>query len=101
MNRYQQAISFVIRSAVVGLAAAFVVVLIRPDLIPANRAASGTSTPTTGFADAVRRSAPAVANVYTVRWVGGPGNSGRIRSQTALGSAVVIDVEGHLVTTIT
>jgi len=96
MKRYQKAIMFVLRSTIVGLAVAFVIVLLRPELIPATRKADAALA--SGFADAVSKSAPAVANVYTVRWVGGPANIGRIRSQTALGSAVVIDAEGHLVT---
>jgi serine peptidase DegS len=87
---------------VVGLAVAFVVVLIRPQLLPVINNGNGLagSQPST-YADAVDIAAPAVANVYTRRIeTGGNGldRSGRFRVNTSIGSAVVIDPAGYLVT---
>ena len=90
-------ITFVTLSAVVGLAAAFVVVMIRPELIARRVPATGPSVPaatapepapvaaapvpdrapaveapahsTNSYADAVERAAPAVVNIYTARLV--------------------------------
>jgi len=90
-------ITFVTLSAVVGLAAAFVVVMIRPELVarrapaprpsapaatmpepapvavaPAATAAPVVETPAhsaNSYADAVERAAPAVVNIYTARLV--------------------------------
>jgi serine peptidase DegS len=87
---------FVAQMIVVGLAVAFLVVLLRPDLLPA----IGNAAPAS-YADAVEISAPAVANVYTKRLVEySPAGDERTRFnvETAFGSAVVIDPEGYLVT---
>ena len=86
---------------VVGLAAAFLVVLIRPELLPAiNRTDEPAEAPPASYADAVDISAPAVANVFTRRLVRDPNSSnpGRARLSTSIGSAVVIDAAGYLVT---
>ena len=92
---------FVVQSVVVGLAAAFVVVLVRPELLPALMPTPPASAPAASYADAVDRSAPAVASVYTRRIVQSGGSrtspSG-LRLNTSLGSAVVIDADGFLVT---
>jgi serine peptidase DegS len=90
---------FVLQSIVVGLAVAFLVVVIRPDLLPAI-GAGGYGAPAS-YADAVEFSAPAVANVYTKRLVeysSAPDERTRFRVESAVGSAVVIDPEGYLVT---
>ena len=53
------------------------------------------------YADAVDIASPSVANVYTRRLVsgdGGAGPAGRFRVNTSVGSAVIIDAEGYLVT---
>ena len=90
------------QSIVVGLAAAFVVVLVRPQLLPALESGRATvAGRPASYADAVDISAPAVANVYTRRLVAAgetSGASGRFQLNTGLGSAVVIDSEGYLVT---
>ena len=88
------------QSIVVGLAVAFVVVLIRPELLPVLDPTVSANQPA-GYADAVDRSAPAIASIYTRRLV--PGSSSlmdpdQLRLNTSLGSAVVIDPEGYLVT---
>jgi serine peptidase DegS len=88
---------FVMQSIVVGLAVAFLVVLIRPDLLPA----VGSGGAPASYADAVEISAPTVANVYTKRLVEyspATDERTRFRVETAFGSAVVIDPEGYLVT---
>src|SRR6476659_968572 len=87
-------VSFVTLSAVVGLAAAFIAVMIRPELIarrvPAPPSAPPAAAPqpapaitppapapviatpahaANSYADAVERAAPAVVNIYTARLV--------------------------------
>jgi serine peptidase DegS len=94
---------FVAESASIGLAVAFVAVMIRPQL--AGLGARSTAGPLS-FAAAVAASSPAVANVYTERTERKPGagGSGNLEGQAlgvperALGSAVVIDRAGYLVT---
>jgi serine peptidase DegS len=96
--KFKSALIFLLQSIVVGLAVAFVVVLVRPDLMPGlpNNNPSPAS-----YADAVSISAASVANIYTKRLVqetdaetGRP----RFRIETAFASAVVLDEEGYLVT---
>ena len=102
MARLKPALIFLLQSVVVGLAAAFIVVLLRPELLPAlgNNSGPNGRAPAS-YADAVDISGPSVANVYTRRLVRS-GESGdgtaRYRSNSTLGSAVVIDPEGYLVT---
>ena len=101
MARLKPVLIFLIQSVVVGLAAAFVVVLVRSQLLPAIDIGAGIVTgQPASYADAVDIAAPAVANVYTRRLMPntGPGGSGRFRVNTSVGSAVVIDTEGYLVT---
>ncbi len=91
------AVSFVARSITVGLAVAFLVVLVKPDLVAPPAESPGT--PVASFADAVAASSPAVANIYTERTLTAPGiGIGRALRGGFLGSAVVIDQEGYLVT---
>jgi serine peptidase DegS len=88
------------QSITVGLAVAFVVVLLRPELLPVLNPAPQTGRPAS-YADAVDRGAPAVASVYTRRVVQTDTTSAadtRFRLNTSLGSAVIIDAEGYLVT---
>jgi len=99
--RLKPVLVFLLQSVVVGLAAAFVAVLIRPQLLPSTGPADPGMQPAS-YADAVAVSAPAVANVYTRRLVLANADDGgaadRYRSNTSLGSAVVIDPDGYLVT---
>ncbi len=99
MAGLKSAALFVLQSIVVGLAVAFVIVLLRPDLLPALGA--GRSYAPASYADAVNISAPAVANIYTKRlseYTASPEERPRFRVETSFGSAVVIDPEGYLVT---
>ncbi len=95
----KSAVAFLLQSIVVGLAAAFLVVLIRPDLLPVSR--SPQPTPVLSYADAVDISSPAVVNVYTKRLVqdgAQPSARTRFRVSTNFASAVIIDPDGYLVT---
>jgi serine protease DegS len=99
LSGLKSALLFVLQSIVAGLAVAFVVVLIRPDLLPA-LAVSGTRAPAS-YADAVDLSAPAVANVYVkrlVEYTPVPNERTRFRVETSFGSGVIIDPEGYIVT---
>ncbi|MDJ0699672.1 MAG: trypsin-like peptidase domain-containing protein [Woeseiaceae bacterium] len=90
---------FLVQSIIVGLAVAFLVVLVRPELLPTIGAPA--EAPAMSFADAVARSAPAVANVYTKRLVtdaSAVDEDSRFRIDSSYGSAVVIDPDGYLVT---
>ena len=95
----KSALVFLLQSVVVGLAVAFLVVLVRPGLLPVlgvQRAGQPFS-----YADAVDISAPAVANVYNKRLVrdsAAEGTRARFRVSTNFASAVIIDADGYLVT---
>jgi serine protease DegS len=130
-------LTFVAGSVVGGLALAFVIVALRPELIrgratpapapaaaaPAPAAAATTPAPTApeaahgesaperaSFADAVQRAEPAVVNVYTDRVVtervapslgelfGEFLPRYRQRIERSLGSGVIVDDAGHIVT---
>jgi Do/DeqQ family serine protease len=106
----------------VGLAIAFVLVTLHPELIrpreallpPAASAlpsaTSGTAAPIT-YADAVKVAAPAVVNIYTARLVTervAPSTLEEMfgdfwpryqqRIERSLGSGVIVDAQGHIVT---
>jgi Do/DeqQ family serine protease len=117
-------VSFLIRAAVVGLAAAFLVVWCRPALLgktgvppqslPVQSSATVYSRPPVvmqSFADAVARAAPAVVNIYTARVVtertqppalnqlfGDFWPSYRQRVERSLGSGVIVNDTGTIVT---
>ena len=116
-------VSFLVRAVVVGLAAAFLVVLWRPALLgaviatphPAEARATPTTARTTamtdGFADAVARAAPAVVNIYTARVVTEKTQAAPLRQlfgdywpsyrqhvERSLGSGVIVDGAGTIVT---
>jgi len=102
MARLKPVLIFLIQSVVVGLAAAFVVVLVRPQLLPAISVGNGPRPgQPVSYADAVDIAAPSVANVYTRRLISNTvpaSESDRFRVNTSVGSAVIIDSEGYLVT---
>ena len=135
LGRLSSAVIFIAGSAVGGLALAFVIVALRPDLIrsaprpappvAAPAPAASTATPAApvatspaqdappvreSYADAVERAAPAVVNVYTARLVTErltPSLSDlfgdfmpryRQRIERTLGSGVIVDKSGHIVT---
>jgi serine protease DegS len=128
-------LTFITASAIVGLAAAFIAVVVRPELIarrapapaPANPApAAPAPAPTAAvqspvpepparvvnsYAEAVERAAPAVVNIYTARLVteriqrnaieelfGDARPRFRQRLEQSLGSGVIVDRAGHVIT---
>ena len=121
LTRLGSALVFVAGSVVGGLALAFLIVALRPELIrgavrpaPAPSAAvTPSSAPLgveTSYADAVQRAAPSVVNVYTARLVtermapslgelfGEYMPRYRQRIERSLGSGVIVDKGGHIVT---
>jgi serine protease DegS len=118
----QESLKFFLKWTLVGLGAAAVLLLARCGLTNGFPAAagerdSGRDRPTGGpfahrsFADAVSRASPAVVNIYTARIVedtsrsvhrDGPLRedlpSVRKRVEGSLGSGVIVDREGHLIT---
>jgi serine protease DegS len=123
MTTLREALAFLLKWSVVGLAGAGVLLLVRPWLAGASHppavTADGSSVPVTttvtaehrrSFADAVTRAGPAVVNVYTARVVTSPrpsvGNpllrqnlpNVRQRVEGSLGSGVIVDARGHLIT---
>src|SRR6202790_1662701 len=130
MRHARTILSFLAKAAIVGLAAAFLLVWWKPALLgaaPSRRGAvtaplqSTASNPAAvtasrtvsmpSFADAVARAAPAVVNIYTARVVtertqtapldqlfGDYWPSYRQRIERSLGSGVIIDAAGTIVT---
>jgi serine protease DegS len=121
LERLGRGLTFVVGSVVGGLALAFVIVAVRPDLIrrggapviPALPAVTSPALPAPArvtYAAAVQRAAPAVVNVYTQRLVrervapslgelfGDFLPQTRQRIERTLGSGVIVDEAGHIVT---
>ena len=94
MTPYRRTAAFVGQSAAVGLAVAFVVVLVRPDVV---NLATRSSAPPSSYAGAVDASAPAVVSLRTAR-LGQRGRSATGVVDQGLGSGVVISQDGYLVT---
>lgn len=103
MHPVWKVLGFIAQSVLVGLAIAFVAVLINPDLVGlgTRRASPGPLS----FSAAVAASSPAVANIYTERNLSRSNGNGGLDKRAlgglpdrALGSAVVINQEGYLVT---
>ncbi len=112
-------VSFLLRAVVVGLAIAFLLVWWKPALLGAVPAAVQSTAPVPtrapvimqSFADAVARAAPAVVNIYTARVItertqtapidqlfGDFWPSYRQRVERSLGSGVIVDAKGTIVT---
>ena len=120
MSNWGRALALVGGSVVGGLALAFLIVALRPDLVRAPAAAApppavaprvSLQSPALTYADAVQRAAPAVVNIYTARVVRervAPTSLGELlgdewpryrqRIQNTLGSGVIVDHDGHIVT---
>jgi serine peptidase DegS len=117
----RQTATFLLRWTIVGLACAGVVLLIRPSFlgnattaVPSNSVApqAAADEPRRSFADAVGRAGPAVVNIYTARVVDAstarPDGANpllrqhlpavRQRVEGSLGSGVIVDAAGHIVT---
>jgi Do/DeqQ family serine protease len=112
-------LTFIIGWVVGGLALAFIIVALRPQLLTHIQVAApiltaAPSAPIAGhvtYAEAVERAAPAVVNIYTARLVtervtpsgldqlfGNFLPRYRQRVERSLGSGVIVDTRGHIVT---
>lgn len=121
MNKWGTALALIGGSIVLGLAIAFVLVMARPDLLkrdvpaPAPIAVAPAVAPLpparATYAEAVKRAAPAVVNIYTARLVtervapsaleqmlGDFWPRYQQRIERSLGSGVIVDAGGHIVT---
>jgi serine protease DegS len=123
MERLGRGLTFIIGSVVGGLALAFLIVAVRPDLVrreaspalpvvmPAAPLAPSRPAPArVTYAAAVERASPSVVNVYTSRVVrervapslgelfGDFLPQYRPRIERSLGSGVIVDPDGHIVT---
>jgi serine peptidase DegS len=120
LERLGRGLTFVVGSIVGGLALAFLIVAVRPDLIRRGAAPAlpmpAVSSPAlpaparVTYSAAVQRAAPAVVNVYTARLVrervapslgelfGDFLPRYRQRIERSLGSGVIVDQSGHIVT---
>jgi serine protease DegS len=127
-------LTFVSASVIVGLAAAFIAVMVRPELVARNNKSPAAAPqpapvappaapapvpavspeparPANSYAEAVERAAPAVVNIYTARLVteriqpnaieelfGDARPRYRQRLEQSLGSGVIVDDSGHVIT---
>jgi serine peptidase DegS len=120
LNRLGRGLIFIAGSVVGGLALAFLIVAVRPDLIhrgstaggalPAPAAPDAAAVAQVSYAAAVQRGAPSVVNVYAARLVtervapslgelfGDYMPRYRQRIERSLGSGVIVDDSGHIVT---
>ncbi len=115
---------FIVKAAIAGLAVAFVILALRPDLLGQSRpiveitestplhTAAGSGP--VSYADAVDAAAPAVVNVYTTKIVTERANplysdpifryffgdrlAPRQRLETSLGSGVIVSDQGYILT---
>jgi serine peptidase DegS len=95
MSPAWKAATFVAQSVAVGLALAFVAVLVKPELLGGRPTTPAVGAAPVSYASAVAASAPAVATIYAGRTLRSPSNTVGL---TLLGSGVVIDTAGHVVT---
>lgn len=115
---------FLFKATVAGLAAAFVILLLRPDLLGQQRpvvelkqspaAGTGLGSGPVSYAQAVEAAAPAVVNVYTTkivtervnplfqdplfRYFFGDKFAPRQRLESSLGSGVIVSEQGYILT---
>jgi serine protease DegS len=123
MNK-SQPLLFLFKAIVAGLAIAFVILLLRPDLLGQKRpiveilqsqtTASGLGSGPVSYAVAVEAAAPAVANIYTTKIITERANpffnnpffreffgdqlAPRQRLENSLGSGVIVSKEGYVLT---
>jgi Do/DeqQ family serine protease len=113
-------IKFLLQSVTAGLAAAFVILLIRPQWMAGLTSGPGPDGegqgPRTTYSTAVAAAAPGVVNIYTSRYVNREQNplfsdplfrrffgeylpdNPTLRRETSLGSGVVVDTAGYVLT---
>jgi len=123
MNKHNTTM-FLIKATVAGLAAAFIILLLRPDLLGQQRpiveiheSMPASGAPASGpvsYAQAVDAAAPAVVNVYTTKLVTervnpffndplfrrffGDQLAPRQRLESSLGSGVIVSGDGYVIT---
>jgi serine protease DegS len=119
--KWYRAFNFLFTSVATGLAAAFLVLLLRPDLAgteappaPKPELLERTGGPVS-YADAVQRAAPSVVNVFATkvtrekrhpifddpvfkRFFGNQATKPRIKRENSLGSGVIVDGNGYVLT---
>jgi serine protease DegS len=96
MGSLRQTLKFLIQSAVVGLAAAFVIVYLFPGLLPAGHPLRSSSPGADSYAKAVAATAPAVVNL--VGRPAAPAGFAESQAGGSLGSAVVMNGDGYVIT---
>jgi serine protease DegS len=120
--KWYRAFSFLFTSIATGLAAAFIVLLLRPDLVgrdthkaPLQPVLLARSGGPVSYADAVQRAAPAVVNVFATkltretphplfsdplfkRFFGEQASRPRLKRENSLGSGVIVDSNGYVLT---
>jgi Do/DeqQ family serine protease len=114
--RFGRALAFIVGSIVGGLALAFVIVAFRPEILGRSRVSGGAVPAVQApmrvtYAEAVERASPAVVNIYTARLVTEQIAPSRLeqlfgefwpryrrRIERSLGSGVIVDAHGHIVT---
>jgi serine protease DegS len=120
--KWYRAFTFLFTSVATGLAAAFVFLLLRPDMVGLD--SETTATPPVllardggpvSYADAVQRAAPSVVNVYATkitreqrhpllddpmfkRFFGDQAQRPRLKRENSLGSGVIVDRNGYVLT---
>ena len=91
---------FLLWPVMAGLLAAAVILALKPELYQRHTTAPHSRLQQ-GFADTVEASAPAVVNIYTRRMIPAKPSAAantRERSQQSLGSGVIVDIEGYVLT---
>jgi serine protease DegS len=119
--KWYRAFSFLFTSVATGLAAAFLVLLLRPDLVgrqvtaPTQAVLLERSGGPVSYADAVQRAAPSVVNVFATkitrtkrhplfddplfkRFFGDQTERPKIKRENSLGSGVIVDGNGYVLT---
>jgi serine protease DegS len=96
MASFRHTLTFLGQSAVLGLAAAFVVVLLYPEVLPSGHPLRGTSAGPHSYAAAVAATAPAVVNL--VGHPTAPAGFAETQNSGSLGSAVLMNGEGFVIT---
>ena len=97
MKSLTATLKFIASCIIVGLAIACVAILLNPSLLGGNNDAKEPLS----YADAVQASAHSVVNIYTTRLVleaATDEHDERVIRQTSLGSGVIIDAAGYIVT---
>ena len=110
MSEFGKTLSFLFKSVIVGLAAAFVIVYLKPELLLNNGPGPGVAS----YSSAVNIAAPAVVNIYSTR---APDRALSLRDhplyqfffldnqtrppqglESSLGSGVIVSDDGYIVT---